>query len=101
MGYVNSLYDIPHVRLCKEMYDLEDPDTISQVTSQLKCGGPANLWGAIPCTTGSPWQRLNLFRGGAQFRKKWKKQVKESKRLFAGFAEAAEVIFPGAPICLI
>ena len=92
MGYVNSLYDIPHVRLCKEMYDLEDPDTISQVTSQLKCGGPANLWGAIPCTTGSPWQRLNLFRGGAQFRKKWKKQVKESKRLFAGFAEAAEVI---------
>ena len=92
MGYVNSLYDIPHVRLCKEMYDLEDPDTISQVTSQLKCGGPANLWGAIPCTTGSPWQRLNLFRGGAQFRKKWRKQVKESKRLFAGFAETAEVI---------
>ena len=29
VGYVNSLYDIPHVRLCKEIYDLEDPDTIS------------------------------------------------------------------------
>ena len=37
MGYVNGLYDIPHVRLCKEMYNLEDPDTISQVVSQLKC----------------------------------------------------------------
>ena len=92
MGYVNGLYDIPHVRLCKEMYDLEDPDTISQVVSQVRYGGPANLWGAIPCTTGSPWQRLNLFRGGKKFRKKWRKQVKESKRLFAGFAETAEVI---------
>ena len=50
------------------------------------------MWGAIPCTTGSAWQRLNLHRGGEKFRKKLKKRVKESRRVFAGFAETAEVI---------
>ena len=92
MGYVNSLYDIPHVRLFKEQFDLEDPNVISQRVFQVECGGPANLWGAIPCTTGSPWQRLNLHRGGEKFHRKWRKQVKESRKLFAGFAETAEVI---------
>ena len=92
MGYIHSLYDIPHVRLFKDQFDLEDPNVISQLVSQLELGGPANLWGTIPCTTGSPWQRLNLHRGGEKFRKKLKKQIKESRRLFAGFAETAEVI---------
>ena len=69
MGNVFKDLNIPHVRLAKEYIDLESAVADEQLAYQLsQCVRP-NLWAAIPCVSGSPWQRLNLHRLGKPFNK--------------------------------
>ena len=68
MGITSDLYGIPHVRLSREFGDLTDPEVIAQLDYQIQESPMApNLWGAIPCTSGSPWQYINSSKGGAAF----------------------------------
>ena len=90
MGNVFKDLDIPHVRLAKEYIDLESAVAGEQLAYQLsQCVRP-NLWAAIPCVSGSPWQRLNLHRLGKPFKKKLEEKVKQSKVIFSKFALHAE-----------
>ena len=90
MGNVFKDLDIPHVRLAKEYIDLESAVADEQLAYQLsQCVRP-NLWAAIPCVSGSPWQRLNLHRLGKPFKKKLEEKVKQSKVMFSKFALHAE-----------
>ena len=65
MGITSEKYGIPHIRLSKEFGDLTDPEVQAQVDYQIEaCPRAPNMWGAIPCTAGSVWQRLNSARLG-------------------------------------
>ena len=89
-GNVFKDLDIPHVRLAKEDVDLESAAADEQLTYQLsQCVRP-NLWAAIPCTSGSPWQRLSLHRFGKPFKKRFAEQVKKCKLMFSTFELHAE-----------
>lgn len=51
--------------------------------------------GAIPCTAGSVWQRLNAAKGGAAFQaylRHLRRQKAQSKKLFTSFADRAELV---------
>ena len=83
---------IPHIALSKEHLDLDDPQMQAQLHHHLStCDEIPDLWASIPCTSGSPWQRVNRMKGGLNFMKRHALQVKESKRLFAEFAKSAEL----------
>ena len=84
---------IPHIALSKEHLDLDDSQMQAQLHHHISnCAETPDLWASIPCTSGSPWQRVNRLKGGAQFIKRHALQVKESKRLFAEFATNAELV---------
>ena len=83
---------IPHIALSKEHLDLDDPQMQAQLHHHIStCDEIPDLWASIPCTSGSPWQRVNRMKGGLKFMKRHALQVKESKRLFAEFAKSAEL----------
>ena len=84
---------IPHIALSKEHLDLDDSQMQAQLHHHISnCAETPDLWASIPCTSGSPWQRVNRLKGGAQFIKRHALQVKESKRLFAEFTTNAELV---------
>ena len=85
MGNVFKDLNIPHVRLAKEYIDLDE-----QLAYQISQCVQPNLWAAIPCVSGSPWQRLSLHRLGKPFKKKLGEKVKQSKVMFSKSALHAE-----------
>ena len=83
---------IPHIALSKERLDLDDPNMQAQLHHHIStCDEVPDLWASFPCTSGSPWQRVNRSKGGLNFMKRHALQVKESKRLFSEFAKNAEL----------
>ena len=93
MGITSEKYGIPHFRLSKEFGDLTDPEVQAQIDYQIEaCPRAPNMWGAIPCTAGSVWQRLNSARLGPSFRAYLRRQKSQSKKLFASFAARAELV---------
>ena len=93
MGITSEKYGIPHIRLSKEFGDLTDPEVQAQVDYQIEaCPRAPNMWGAIPCTAGSVWQRLNAARLGPSFRAYLRRQKSQPKKLFASFADRAELV---------
>ena len=92
MGRVFEGLGIPHVRLAKEFIDLSTDEGEIQLQSQIEGCDKPNLWAAIPCTSGSAWQRLNKAKLGSQFKKKLKQKVKESRELFSRFRRHAETV---------
>ena len=84
---------IPHVPLSKEHLDLTNTDMQDQLHNHLEtCEEVPDLWASIPCTSGSPWQRVNRSKGGAQFARVHAQQIRESKRLFAEFERSAGIV---------
>ena len=93
MGITSEMYGVPHVRLSREFGDLTDPEVIAQLDYQIWESPMApNLWGAIPCTSGSPWQYINSSKGGASFKAYLRRQVTKSKQMFASFKGRAELV---------
>ena len=76
MGRVFEGLGIPHVRLAKEYIDLSAGEGEIQLQSQIEGCEKPNLWAAIPCTSGSAWQRLSKAKLGSQFKKKLNKRLK-------------------------
>ena len=84
---------IPHVPLSKEHLDLTNTNMQDQLHNHLEtCEEVPDLWASIPCTSGSPWQRVNRSKGGARFARAHAQQVRESKRLFAEFVRSSEIV---------
>ena len=74
--------------------DLDDPEMQTQLHRHIStCDEIPDLWASIPCTSGSPWQRVNCMKGVLKFMKRHAQQVKESMRLFSEFAKNAELAF--------
>ena len=92
MGRVFEGLGIPHVRLAQEFIDLSTDEGEIQLQSQIEGCDKPNLWTAIPCTSGSAWQRLNKAKLGSQFKKKLKQKVRESRELFSRFRRHAETV---------
>ena len=92
MGRVFEGLGIPHVRLAKVYIDLSTDEGEIQLQSQMEGCEKPNLWAAIPCTSGSAWQRLNKAKLGSQFKKKLKQKVKESRELISRFRRHAETL---------
>ena len=70
MGITSEKFGVPHMKLSKEFGDLTDPEVQAQLDYQIWASPMApNLWvwGAIPCTAGSVWQRLNAAKLGPSF----------------------------------
>ena len=95
MGYTNEELGISHVRLCREHINLVDDDACAQLDYQIRAAAssaPPHMWGAIPCTSGSPWQYINSLRGGEKFKLHLNRMILTSKKLFKSFAERAELV---------
>ena len=93
MKNTNSKYGIPHVCLSKEHFDLLDPNTQVQLSSMLGNSLPRpDMWASLPCTSGSPWQRINRHKGDNTFARKLARKIQESKHLFASFVLMANII---------
>lgn len=93
MGITSEKYGVPDIRLSKEFGDLTDPEVQAQLDYQIWASPMApNLWGAIPCTAGSVWQRLNAAKLGPSFQAYLRRQKSPSMKLFASFAKRAELV---------
>ena len=93
MKQTNDKFGIPHVCLARERFDLLDSNTQAQLSSMLKNSAPRpDIWASIPCTSGSPWQRINRHKGDSSFAKRLARKVQESKHLFASFVLMANII---------
>ena len=93
MGITSEMHGVPHVRLSREFGDLTDPEVIAQLDYQIWASRMApNLWGAIPCTSGSPWQYINSAKGGVAFKAYLRRQISKSKQIFASFKGRAELV---------
>lgn len=96
MGITREKYDVPDIRLSKEVGDPTDPEVQAQLDYQTWAGPMApNLWGAIPCTAGSVWQRLNAAKLGPSFQAYLCRQKTQPRKLFSSFAERAEPVLAG------
>ena len=85
MGEVHLSHGIRHVRLCREMLDLTDEQSMQQLLYQIQQAAeeaPPHLWASIPCTSGSPWQYLNLKKGGRAFKRRLSQMIFKSKKMF-------------------
>ena len=93
MGITCEEHGISHVRFSRDFGDLTDPEVIAQLDYQIGASPMApNLWGAIPCTSGTPWQYINSSKGGAAFKAYLRRQISKSKRMFASFKGRAELV---------
>ena len=95
MGEVHLSHGINHVRLCREMLDLTDEQSMQQLLYQIEQAGeeaPPHLWASIPCTSGSPWQYINLKKGGRAFKRRLSQMIFKSKKMFKHFVEAAHLV---------
>lgn len=56
-------HHINNVGLCKERYNLLGHKVIDQLDYQLQNEkDPPHFWAFLPCASGSPWQRMALYR---------------------------------------
>ena len=85
MGTVHEKYGIHHVRLCKSRYDLTTADAIEQLMMQVEATPGADIWGALPCTAWSSWQKMSIARYGKRYAVKLEKRRKASIDLFMKF----------------
>jgi len=95
MGQTNEELEICHVRLCKEHINLCDENACAQLDYQIRAAAeraPPHMWGALPCTSGSPWQYINKLRGGERFKVHLNKMILTSKKLFKSFVKSAELV---------
>ena len=95
MGQTNEELEISHTRFCKEHINLCDEDSCAQLDYQIRAAAesaPSHMWGAIPCTSGSPWQYISSIRGGDRFKVHLNKMILTSKKLFKSFAKRAELV---------
>ena len=59
LGKVGQEYGIKVIRLCKEDIDLEDPQSIDQLASQVDALKGCSIHCSIECRPWSQWQHLN------------------------------------------
>ena len=59
LGAVGSEHGVKVYRLCKEDIDLEDPESIEQLSHQVKALPGCSIHCPIECKPWSQWQRLN------------------------------------------
>ena len=89
LGRVDKELGVPHVRLCKEELNVQDPIVSAQLHEQLRSCKQAHLMVSLPCTSGCPWHRVNLKERGAPYRKELARKIVEARKLFSQFAEHA------------
>ena len=95
MGQTNEEMNINHIRLCREHINLCDEESCAQLDYQIRAAAesaPPHMWGALPCTSGSPWQYINSIRGGERFKVHLNKMILTSKKLFKSFVKRAELV---------
>ena len=95
MGQTNEEMNISHIRLCREHINLCDEESCVQLDYQIRAAAesaPPHMWGALPCTSGSPWQYINSIRGGERFKVHLNKMILTSKKLFKSFVKRAELV---------
>ena len=86
-GRVHAELKVPHVRLSKDAFNVQDPRIAEQLHSQLRDPARKQLWVSLPCTSGCPWHRVGL---AAEYRKRHAKEGAAAKALFKQFKEHAE-----------
>ncbi|CAE7231161.1 unnamed protein product [Symbiodinium sp. CCMP2592] len=87
---VNEELGVPHVRLAKETLDVENELVAAQLHEQFSACPKSRLWVSLPCTSGCQWHRVQLKRGGGEYRARLLQKIHRSKKLFAQFAEHAK-----------
>ncbi|CAE7293066.1 GIP [Symbiodinium sp. CCMP2592] len=81
---------VPHVRLAKETLDVENELVAAQLHEQFSACPKSHLWVSLPCTSGCQWHRVQLKRGGGEYRARLLQKIHGSKKLFAQFVEHAK-----------
>ena len=83
-----------HVIRLTAKHDLttqEGLDVAMNAAEGARPGQYLHLWGSLPCTAGSPWQRMNKLKGPATI-EKIEGHKKIFKKLIVNFCKVAEVV---------
>ena len=93
LGRVHEELGVPHVRLAKETLDVENEIVALQLHEQLRACPRSHLWASLPCTSGCQWHRVQLKKGGFEYRARLMQKVQRSRQLrqlFKQFTEHAK-----------
>ena len=83
-------YGIPYLRLNKEFADLSDPNIISQLVDWASENPGVHLFGSLPCTVWSTWQRMSIAKYGEKYLKRLQRRRQKSMSMFSNFVMLAE-----------
>jgi len=85
-------YGIPFLRLNKEFSDLSDPGIISQLLDWASDNPGIQLFGSLPCTVWSTWQRMSIAKYGDKYVRRLQRRRQKSMQMFDNFVALAEKV---------
>ena len=97
LSKVAEALDVSYLGITKESFNVEDDQNFHQlicwVQDEIQQGnGPIHLWGSLPCTVWSPWQRMAIHKFGKEYEEKLLQRRLKSLNMVEKFHELAEVV---------
>ena len=88
---------IPYLGITKDSSNVEDPQQLEQLLLWLQDKiqddrGPVHLWGSLPCTKWSPWQRMAIHRYGEVYAQDLLEARQHSLGLVEKYKEVADIV---------
>ena len=98
LGKVGQEYGIKVIRLCKEDIDLEDPQSIDQLASQVDALKGCSIHCSIECRPWSQWQHLNKSKH-ARLKARIREDQAASEALVKQFIRIANICLNNGGDC--
>ena len=76
-------------------HDMTQADSVRDALEVIRANPGCDLWGSLPCTPWTSWQRLNLKRGGEALKQRIEKMREVSRVLTANYLELAREVIKG------
>ena len=97
MKRVAEQFGIAYFGVTRESVDIEDEGAFEQMLewSQVEVQdgvGPIHVWGSLPWSAWSPWQRLALSKYGEPYRAKLEQKREASRQMVFKFKQAAGIV---------
>ena len=97
LSKVAESLDISYFGITKESCDVENDEQFHQllcwIQDEIQNGnGPIHLWGSLPCTVWSPWQRMAVHKYGIEYEEKLAARRERSLEMVRRFRQVAELV---------
>ena len=97
LSKVAEALDISYFGITKESCDIENDEHFLQllcwIQDEIQNGhGPIHLWGSLPCTAWSPWQRMAIHKYGKEYEEKLAARRQRSLEMVRRFHQVAKLV---------